>query len=835
MLCLPKEASRKMLEKLKDGTIDPGKLAAMASAERRAFFSDIVGEKNAPHVNSQFEAKLLLKNQQQGMIRWAKSLTGITPEAKRDILSRVNRMADILQPKEMENFMEDLAARRLGISVTEEEASRIVDLARGIEDSRGTGDRLDYGKAKVRFNSYVQELKDSAAKKSLKEHAVFAVTSPISTLSKIGGLAKSLKASLDDSAIFRQGWKTMFTDPKTWASNAAKSFSDIAGSLKGREVIDEVKADILSRPTYERMQKAKLAIGSIEETFPTGLPEKVPLFGRIYKASEQAYTGFMYRMRADVFDKYLSIAERAGVDVTDRDVLLGIGKLVNSLTGRGDLGKFEGAAEAVNNIFFSPRFVKSQIDFLTAHSFDSGMGGFARKQALKNLAKVVAGTATILAIANAIAPGSVEADPTSSDFGKIRVGSTRFDVSGGMASVLTLAARLALGETKSASTGETVPLNSDRFGSKTKMDVIFDYLQGKTSPIASVFKDYLKGKTFDGKTPTAGGELNSLFTPLPITTFTDLKDNPDSAPMLATMLADGLGLASNTYSSPEKRTVSDTLFGGEATTDADRKTLSEIEDVSASLGKDVKFTDFVAGDGKKLSQFLDSVGPEKYREASAYYSETLKGLVEKEISSGAYGKMTTDEKFAELSKLDDDAVDSTFSKYGFSYEAEKPSTQKEKVEDQKTVIDLVSDYAKAYKTDPANAFEAMFTDEKLDSVEGNLVKLQRFKGIDFEAEGGSEQYTKSLLEKAGIPYSQRKEYNLEHIVPVTTGGDNSPGNLYLEKRSVHNSYTPVEVLAGKLVKKGVIRREYVADVMRKLKVDHSITVDEARKAFEKYE
>jgi hypothetical protein len=70
------------MKKLKSGEIDPAKLVEMTSQERRDFFSKFLGEENARQVNALFESKLLLKNQQQGIITWAKKVAGITKEAE---------------------------------------------------------------------------------------------------------------------------------------------------------------------------------------------------------------------------------------------------------------------------------------------------------------------------------------------------------------------------------------------------------------------------------------------------------------------------------------------------------------------------------------------------------------------------------------------------------------------------------------------------------------------------------------------------------------------------------------------------------------------------------
>lgn len=547
--CLPKELTKPFLQALKDGTLNPAKLADSTSAERHSAFAKVIGEGNAKEVNALFESKLLLKNQQAGIISWAKSIGGLKPEALKDLISKVQKLDRVLNPDEEKAFLSDLASKKLGTDVTFEEAKKISELAKKVQETKtameGGADRMEHGRARVEFGNYISELKNSNAL-TLREKGVVGVAS------ELAGVSKGLKASLDNSAIFRQGWKTLFAHPDVWVKNAGQSFIDLAQQFGGKAVMDEVQADIQSRPTYDLMKKAKLDVGTTEEQFPSHLAEKVPILGRLYKASEAAYTGFIYRTRADIFDKYLNAAKLAGIDVTEKEQLLPIGKLVNSLTGRGYLGKGEQVAGVVNNVFFSPRFLKSNIDFLTAHQLQKGVTPFVRKQAAVNLVKVIAGTATVLGIANAIMPGSVETDPRSSNFGKIKIQGTTFDVTGGMSSVLTLSARLAFMSSKSGTTGKVTPLNSGKFGSQTGVDVLVNFGEGKLSPIASIVTDILRGQDFNHNKPTVLNEANNLLMPLPITNATQLYQ-AKSAPVLAGILADMLGISVNPPPQPKKK------------------------------------------------------------------------------------------------------------------------------------------------------------------------------------------------------------------------------------------------------------------------------------------
>jgi len=548
MYCLPKPLANKFIERLKDGSISPSTLSEMSSQERRVFFQTFMGEIHAKYTNSLFESKLLLKNQQQGMITWAKTVSGLKPEAQRDILSRVNKMTEILNPATEKAFLEDLVAHKLQTKVTIEQANKIAELAKMTMEKKEArdkgGDRLEYGRATVAFSNYVNELKENARKMTFVE----TMKRPGKLIVETGGVSRSVVASMDDSAIFRQGWKTLMTNPVFWTRNAIKTFADIGRTIGGKNIMNEVKADIFSRSYYDKMKKADLAVATIEEEFPSALPEKIPVIGRFYKASQDAYTAFLYRQRADVFGKQLEIAERSGVDTDDITELKSIGKLVNSLTGRGAMGILEPAAKVVNNVFFSPRLLKSHIDVLTAHMFDPKVSAFAKKQAAVNLVKIVSGTAAILVIAGAVRPGSVDWDPRSADFGKIKIGNTRFDVSGGMASIITLAARQITNSTKSSTTGLVKELGTGEFGESTRLDIVYNFFENKLAPLPAAIKNLLKARDFEGKRPTPISTLKDLFVPIIFTNYKELKDDPDSADMLLSMIAEGLGISTSTYS-----------------------------------------------------------------------------------------------------------------------------------------------------------------------------------------------------------------------------------------------------------------------------------------------
>ena len=637
--CLPPDRVEAFTQGLRSGEINPDKLMKMTSKERSEFLGKYVGEGAAKRVNAEFESKTLLKNQQLGMVNWAKNVSGIKPAVRQDLIKRIKDLDRVLDPVEKDAFLEDLASVRLGADVTQEEAKTIANLSKTVQEAQSKmskdyifpseADRLDYGRAVVKMEDYVSDLKNETKKLRFRDVTSDPLGSAGRTIINTAGLTKSLTASLDNSVIGRQGLKVLLTHPTVWARNSRKTFSDMVRTWGGKKVMQEVRAEIASRPnalngTYRR---EKLALGNAEEDFPTSLPEKIPILGRAFKGSENAFTAFQYRTRADLMDQFVKMAEKTGADIK------GMGLVANSLTGRGYIGKLEPVAPVLNNVFFSPRFMKSNIDALTGQIADRGkMGSLARKEAAKNSVKIISGIAGVLTLANAVAPGSVDLDPRSTDFGKIKVGNTRFDVAGGMAGYATLAARLLTGTSKSGS-GVVSQLNTGDFGSRTSWDVVLDFFTNKFSPSAQVAKDVLKGEDFEGNKPTIEGEAARLVTPIGIQNYQELEADPNSADTLAAVIADALGIGTNTYGA--------------------------------------KKDSWKNAESKELQEFKSAVGEEKFQEANSRFDDQYNSFVNDVKGKDAFKALPTVDQKALLSKKRAALQKEVMKEYGFKYKAPK--------------------------------------------------------------------------------------------------------------------------------------------------------------------
>lgn len=646
--CLIPQYVEKFKQGLVSREIDPEKLSQLSSSERRSFLEKYVGKDNAEQTNALFESKLLLKNQQAGYINWAKKVSGITKEAKRDLISRIERMDKVLNPADEKAFLQDLASQRLGVGVSFEEAKTIGDLSTKIQDLKAKvtpegrfpskDDRLNYGWANVQMENYIRDLKlKSPIKKSI-------LTAPFRLAAELPGAAKSLLASLDDSFYGRQGLKTLL-DPKTsgiWFKNFSKSFYDFGrGALKG-DAIEAIKSDVYSRPNAinGKYKAMGLDIGQLsEEAYPSSLPEKIPLLGRLFRGSEAAFNGGALRLRADLADKYISLAEKNGINMLDKKEAQGLGILINSLTGRGRLGLTASQSKKINIAAFSAKFLKSNFDFLTAHSFDSKVSSFAKAEARRNLRNVVGTLAVILTTAKALDPNSVEEDPRSKNFGSVKVFGNWHDLSFGSAGLVNLAMQLSptlhnnkWGFWRKEKNGSYTDLGT-KYGASTPLDVAENYFEGKLSPVAGIIRDILARKTYSGQPTTVSTEVGNM-APLPIQSYENFIKNPESSNILGSMILETFGVTGRPSIYP---------------------------------------TDWSTKTNKEMTQFKQAVGEEKFKQANDKFNQQFNRWYTNILKSDSYKKLSDDDKQALQTKAKDSIQSKVFKEYDFKFKKAKPN------------------------------------------------------------------------------------------------------------------------------------------------------------------
>lgn len=726
--CLIRSESAKFKKALRDGTLDPVKMAEMTSQERHDLFRQFTGEENATQINSLFESKLLLKNREQGMISWAKRVVGLSAPAKRDIFSKIQRLDKVLDPEENEQFLRDLASTRLGIGVSEAEAKTLHDLGKDIEKKRANADedgnfkseetRLSYGASVVALENYVRELKLDAQKINFKEQPLEFVKKNIL---EVPGTMKSLVASLDNSFWGRQGIKTLLDTrtSKIWFRNFLKSWGDIAKVLKGGDAIDAIKADIYSRPNAINGKYKAGGYGLnvlSEEAYPSSLPEKIPVIGRLFSASEQAYNGGALKLRADLADRLIKKAEEHGVNTLNKDEAEGIGHLVSSLTGRGSLGKADALSREINILLFSAKFLKSNIDTLTAHMLDSKVrrNDFARKEAVKSTMSIVSTIAMILALAKFLDPDSVEEDPRSTNFGKIKVFGRWTDITGGMGSLVTLASRLVPTQREGewgwwykSSSGNYNKLG-ETYGGMTALDVVHNYIDGKLSPVAGVFRDVWKGEDFSGQPVTLGSVLYGVTTPISIQAFREMIKDPNTTAIdvIGSMILDGLGASVSTYLPNQ--------FDWESST------------------------------SKKLEQFKQEVGEQEFKKANDEFNKKYSEWLEVIIRTDEYKNLSDDGKSTLRTNGKTEIQQQIFDEYGFKYQTRSKTPEEEQESDTiKNLIDDTISYIQDFSL-VQKAYASEQTPEQLLAFNGDARQNRIYEEMKQDYRQGEASYYDAL-------------------------------------------------------------------------------------------
>ncbi len=389
---------------------------------------------------------------------------------------------------------------------------------------------------------------------------------------EIVNLPRALQSSYDLSFGFRQGLGLIHT--KSWWNNMwGAGLKSISAEDKYNGIMD----NIMSRPNYQRVkneltgkvepsfaEKSGLALTDLhdistrEEAKMSSLAERIPGI----RASNRSYTAMANVLRTDNFDALVSQAERLYQTAketgkarrglltekftpeqaellnprTNPQLAQEIAKYVNNATGRGSLGSLEKSATTLSSWLFSPRLIASRLQMLNPRNY-AFQDPFIRKQYMKSMLSMATTWGTFAGLA-AAAGADVSTDPSSSDFGKVKIGNTRFDPAGGFQQYLVLAYRLASGEKNNKEMGAN-------FGAPTKGSTALDFVGQKLAPIPNAGYDYLfatKNRPFD-----VSDRFVRMFTPMMLQDISEiLQDDPDLAKMMGVPMS-AVGLGVNTY------------------------------------------------------------------------------------------------------------------------------------------------------------------------------------------------------------------------------------------------------------------------------------------------
>lgn len=313
----------------------------------------------------------------------------------------------------------------------------------------------------------------------------------------IAGLPRALMATGDLSGGLRQAAPLGSRHPILWAKANVES---VKYALRPKYYEQEMKK-LTDSPEYnvvtDQMGVDLPGAGAtMDEAFiGADYAEKIPVYGKVViKPAERAYAGVLTKLRYDVAKKAVDAAGGPENYVKAMDDLYGpeaktasraYGEVINTLTGRG--GKKGGALDThmktLSTVLFAPRLWAANVQRLNPvwYAKKYKANPEAGKLAMQSQVTFLTMAGTVLGLASA-SGAEVGVDPRSADFGKIKLGNTRYDILGGQQQNIVQLARQVTGQKVDSQTGEVDTLG-DGFGASNRFDLAIDMLQNKSNPL----------------------------------------------------------------------------------------------------------------------------------------------------------------------------------------------------------------------------------------------------------------------------------------------------------------------------------------------------------------
>ena len=386
-------------------------------------------------------------------------------------------------------------------------------------------------------------------------------------------LSRALMTSLDLSAVFRQGGTASFSHPKLAKEAAAEMWAAMKSSKAEFDIAERIRDDDM----YQFAMTAGLditeedgAITKQEEAFAgrwarEGLGKEGTKLNDVSKklltpvsASARAYITFLNGMRFRLFKHMVANLGKGGQVTADEAKV--IAKFINVSTGRSSLGPAMKWAESLNAVFFAPRYVLSRFQYLGMPLWmmaDKNISGRVKKAIAMEYIRHATGVASFLTMAVALGAliggddeekPTVELDPRSSDFMKLKIGETRIDPMSGFSQAIVLMSRVASGQRKSTN-GEIVDLRGPdvKYGQGGTSAVLGNFLRSKLAPIPGTAIDIVSGENVVGQPETPIGAVTSLFVPLAAQELLDTMRSQGIPKGTAVTMLALLGMGASTY------------------------------------------------------------------------------------------------------------------------------------------------------------------------------------------------------------------------------------------------------------------------------------------------
>jgi len=501
----------------------------------KALVSEGFDEKSAKALASEVTDRLnkqVAESKAKALEKMGKNLTVRTKSTEKDYAEKVIKLSNLGALDEAD--YQSLARKQLKLpELTPELSKELSSLAQKMQEYP-TGDPQRYLLA--------QEIGDKIQAAIPRTKTQLA--------NEIFGAPRAILSSTDISGMGRQGLMLGTRYPKEYV----QAFKAQVKFLKDEKFFKDSMAEIATSKNYDIIaNKMKVALTGVskkpEEAFSSTILEgdvaKKLGVGHILAGSDRGYTGALTKFRNDVANKILEDMGPDKVAKMSDQELESLGQWINVATGRGGKpgGWLDKHADTLGQALFSPRLWGARLAPLNPKYYYD-LKGPARRKALENAATFMGVAGSVLGIATLLG-GEVETDARSSDFLKIKVGDTRYDVLGGFQQNIVFAHRILQNEKKSSTSGAVTTLG-ENYGGDTRLSLLFDLLGNKSTPVLASGARLLEGKDRSGQPTNIKNELIGLTTPLSVQEVgSSLKK--DGIAGAAKTLPNFLGVGTQTY------------------------------------------------------------------------------------------------------------------------------------------------------------------------------------------------------------------------------------------------------------------------------------------------
>lgn len=337
-------------------------------------------------------------------------------------------------------------------------------------------------------------------------------------VTEINNIPRILMTIVDMSAVLRQGVLLTTTKPGPTVRALGESFRQVFSQKNFVQWF----SDLTFNPRYAQMRGSGLFISDPtkigqglsgkEEAFMTNFMQKIPVIGPVIQASERAFVSFLNKLRVDTFTQLANKFEKEGV-ASARE-LRALADFINVATGRGKLGKLEVVAQELNTLFFSARLQSARFTMFNPMWYVNQPPA-VRRESIKTFAEFVAVGTTVLTLINFAGGKDVKVgvNPISTDFGKVRVGNTTWDIWGGFQQWVRVFSQFVSGY-RITQKGDLKKLDKNTFPFAGRFDVVGQFVIGKIAPGPSLIKELIDGQDLFGQKLTLSNEIAENTTPL---------------------------------------------------------------------------------------------------------------------------------------------------------------------------------------------------------------------------------------------------------------------------------------------------------------------------------